>query len=116
MLEYFIRHGSPATNTLAVYDSAINDIWKMNRIAIHFPGDGKEDSISLDPHDYKGYNAKYAIERFRELKKYGGYVMAHYRTRPYEVKIGIIKPDSFKSRKALVYKTWTNSQIKDLKI
>ena len=95
MLEYFIRHGSPYTDSLAVHDSTINELWKDNRIAIHFSGGGKEDSISLNPNDYKLHREIYAIERFRELNDFGGYVMAYYRTKPNQVKIGIIKSNSF---------------------
>ena len=100
MLEYFIRHGSPYTDSLAVHDSTINKLWEENRIAIHFSGGGKEDSTSLNPNDYKLHREIYAIERFRELNDFGGYMMAYYRTKPDHVKIGIIKPKSFKIRKS----------------
>ena len=58
MLEYFIRHGSPYSNSLAVEDSTINELWHNNIIAIHFPGDGEEDSTSLNPNDYRRNSEK----------------------------------------------------------
>lgn len=86
---YFIRH----TKVLAVSDSAINEIWGENKVAIHFPGWGKEDSKSIKEGDYEKRGERRAIKCFRELDKDGGYVWAEYRTQP-NVKIGRIKPKS----------------------
>jgi len=103
LIEYFIRHGSGGSSSIAVPDETINKLWKENKIAIHFPGPRDQDSSSLDPRDYIKPKAKYAIEVFSEINDNGGYVMAHFRTKPDRVKIGIIMQNSFEPMESV----WT---------
>jgi hypothetical protein len=87
---YFIRH----TNKILVDPEKIKEICAKGKVAIHFPGGGKEDSKSIEPEDYYKPGDKRAIKCFKELEENGGYIWAEYYTCPEEVKMGKIKPNS----------------------
>ena len=92
---YFIRH----TRKILVNADVIEKIFDENKVAIHFPGSGKEDSESTEPEDYgkrgegRGGEGR-AIKCFKKLYENGGYVWAEYYPRPKVVKVGKIKPGS----------------------
>lgn len=100
MGSYFIRH----TNKILVSRNDINKIWDQNKVAIHFPGEGKKDSESIKPTDYKKRSDRRAIKCFVELKENGGYIWAEYYTKD-DVKIGKIKPNSFE----IFESTWSRN-------
>lgn len=102
---YFIRH----TNRLAVSSNDINKIWDQDKIAIHFPGEEKEDSVSIKPTDYKKSD-RMAIECFAELNENGGCIWAEFYTKD-DVKIGKIRPKSFD----LFESTWSRSENLDIR-
>jgi len=87
---YFIRH----TEKILVRKDTIEELFAQNKIAIHFPGSGREDSKSIEPEDYKKRGDIRAIKCFKELSKNGGYIWAEYYTCPDVVKIGIVKPNT----------------------
>ena len=87
---YFIRH----TNKILVSADAIKKIFAENKVAIHFPGSGKEDSKSINLKDYDKPGDRRAIKCFKELSENGGYIWAEYYTCPKEVKIGKVKPNT----------------------
>jgi hypothetical protein len=90
MGSYFIRH----TSKIAVSEDDINKIFDENKIAIHFPGNGADDSESIEPDDriYSKPSDNAAIRCFRKLSQEGGYVWAQYYTKPGKVKIGKVNP------------------------
>ena len=95
MLSYFIRH----TEGLAVQDQDIEQLWKENKVAIHFPGLMAQENNSFEPEDYKDTNennrgAYAAMKVFKELNESGGYIWSEYRTHKSFVKIGIIRQRS----------------------
>ena len=87
MKEFFIRH----TKKIKVRDEDLKDLWDKDKIAIHFPGEGDEDSKSLNPEDYKKPSEKGAIKCLLELAKDGGYVWAESRIDK-NAKIGFVEP------------------------
>jgi hypothetical protein len=85
---YFIKH----TAVLSVQDEDLDRIWKQDKIAVHYPGDGVgPDSTSLNPDHYEKDSEKRSIRFFKELADNGGYVWAETRYRQ-TAKVGIIKP------------------------
>ncbi len=87
MDSYFIRH----TKGMTIREEDLNQLWNENKIAIHFPGDGEEDSRSLDPEDYTYDSEKRAIRTLVELGENGGYVWAESRSQN-NAKIGKVQP------------------------
>jgi hypothetical protein len=87
---YFIRH----TRKILVSTDVIKKIFDENKVAIHFPGSGKQDSKSIKLKDYDKPGERRAIKCFKELSENGGYIWAEYYTCPEEVKVGKIKPKS----------------------
>jgi hypothetical protein len=87
MDSYFVRH----TKSMTVRDEDLSRLWTNNEIAIHFPGEGEEDSRSLDPDDYLYERERRAIERLVELAENGGYVWAETRI-DQNVKVGVVRP------------------------
>jgi hypothetical protein len=68
---YFIRH-----KNIAVRGDTLDDLWKQNKIAVHYPGDGTgPDFASIRLEDYQRAD-KAAIGSFKELSEQGGYVWA----------------------------------------
>lgn len=101
MKSYFVRH----TDKISVRRDDINEIWDLDKVAIHFPGQGKEDSKSIDPNDYNKLSDSRAIKCFAELNRNGGYVWAEYYTKD-DIKIGKIKPNSFE----IFESTWSRDR------
>lgn len=100
MDSYFIRH----TKTMLVEDSDLDEVWNQDKIAIHFSGDGEEDSKSLDPDDYRKPSERQAIRCFKSLADNGGYVWVEHRSQ-INVKVGKVmlqEPEFFSA-------TWTQS-------
>ncbi len=87
MDSYFVRH----TKSMTVRDEDLDRLWADDKIAIHFPGEGEEDSRSLDPNDYLYVGERRAIERLVELAENGGYVWAETRI-DQRVKVGVVRP------------------------
>ncbi len=87
MDSYFVRH----TDSMTIRDEDLSRLWADDRIAIHFPGEGEEDSRSLDPEDYLYERERRAIERLVELAEDGGYVWAETRI-DQNVKVGMVRP------------------------
>jgi hypothetical protein len=83
------------TDRISVAEEDINNIYDQDKIAIHFPGDGEEDSESINFADYSKKSDAQAIKCFAELNRTGGYIWAEYYTRR-TVKVGKVKPSSFK--------------------
>ncbi len=86
MDSYYVRH----TKAMTVRDEDLDRLWNENRIAIHFPGEGEEDSRSLNPEDYLYNSEKSAIKTLVELAENGGYVWADSRDQT-NAKVGIVK-------------------------
>jgi len=109
MKSYFIRH----TEKILVPHEEINKLWDENRIAIHFPGKGEKDLESIEIKDYESDRAaKIAIKHFNELKCNGGYIWAEYHTQSI-IKIGKIKPGSFKYWYTIWSKKCNNPERKE---
>ncbi len=83
---YFIRH----TFGMDVRIEDMRRLWGENRIFIHFPGEGPEDTESLDFSTYKESDRP-QIRRFTKLANEGGYVWAHFGP-DRETKIGKVLP------------------------
>lgn len=86
MKEFFVRH----TSDIAVSDEVLKRLWDADRVAVHFPLQGPEDTESLDPNDYEGPE-KGAIRCFIELARDGGYVWAESSVAS-EAKVGMVAP------------------------
>jgi hypothetical protein len=65
-------------------------VWDADKIAIHFPGEGPEDTESMNPEDYKETDVR-QVRTFVELARRGGYVWAEYGP-DQETKVGKVKP------------------------
>lgn len=89
MNSWFIRHAKG----LGVEDKDVQGLWDEDRIAVHFPGIGAEDSVSTDPNDYRLEKHIKGIRAIVDLAKEGGYVWADYRTCE-EAKVGWVQPSS----------------------
>ncbi len=90
MNSYFVRH-----KNLAVNPEDLDRLWEDNKIAIHYPGDGRgPDSESIEPGDYRRSD-KGAIGCFKELSEKGGYVWAESE-RQTDAKIGRVQPQEYK--------------------
>lgn len=96
---FFVRH----TNRHAVGPDTIDRLFHEDRIAVHFPGSGAEDSRSVDPADYTKKNDRKVIGRLAELAANGGYVWAQYHTQR-DCKIGFVEP----GEPDLIESTWEN--------
>lgn len=86
---YFVRH----TRGVLVREFDLEQLWKQNRIAIHFPGDTsvkERDSESLEPADYKTPNERGAIRAFAEFAEHGGYVWAQSYVSD-DIKVGCVR-------------------------
>jgi hypothetical protein len=78
---------------MTVRDEDLDRLWAKNKIAVHFPGVGDEDSTSLNPDDYAYESERNAIGRLVELAENGGYVWAESRSQA-EAKIGVVPPNT----------------------
>ncbi len=86
---YFIRH-----KNIAVRGETLDELWTQNKVAIHYPGDGKgPDSTSIEPGDYHRAD-KGAIRCFKELSKQGGYIWAESE-RQLNAKVGRVNPQEY---------------------
>jgi hypothetical protein len=99
MDSYFVRH----TKAMTVRDQDLDLLWAENKVAIHYPGEGKEDSKSLFPGDYAHGSEKKAIRTLVELAENGGYVWTESRSQA-EAKIGVVWP---KTEVQLYSAIWT---------
>jgi len=97
MLTYFARH----TRDLDIDDATRRILWEGRLIAMHFPGDGEEDTSSLNPEDYEGAGQK-AMRLLVELASIGGYVCAQYQGYD-DVQVGKALP---RSKIELLYGKW----------
>jgi hypothetical protein len=92
---YFIRH----TDKLDVDEATRVELWRQNKIAIHYPQDrnGKiksEDNASLKLDDYEG-KGRSCMKILSELAKNGGYVCAQHHQRD-DLVLGIVRPQQIK--------------------
>src|ERR1700683_815956 len=69
----FIRH------KMNIDEGTMQRLWDEKLIAIHYPGQGKNDSISLNPSNYSG-SSRHVLEELKRLAMQGGYVCATYRS------------------------------------
>src|SRR5687767_6659156 len=90
----FVRH----TEDAAVPKQALWQLWKDNRIAIHWANrGGGPDPDTLDEAKHDTKEARMAVAIFRTLNDQGGIVVAKSFADKGIVRIGRIEPNSFKA-------------------
>jgi hypothetical protein len=103
MKSYFIR----TTRKMTVEAEDSKRLWSENRIAVHYPGEGEEDTRSLNPEDYAGDGiGRGVMRRLWELAEKGGYVWAESYVDKGNAKVGHV---SAGRKPELTEATWSAS-------
>lgn len=76
---------------MTVRDEDLDRLWAENTTAIHLPGEGEEDSKSLDPDDYLYEREKRSVALLAGLAENGGYVWAESRVQR-NAKVSVVRP------------------------
>lgn len=92
MKSYFVRH----TNTLAIDEKTMNEIWNKDKFFIHYPVKDprtKEEIKTKNPNDYPTRGGKHSMKILLEISINGGYIWSECWTQD-DIKIGFVKPNT----------------------